>query len=71
MYNYVWLAAGVCGILLIFFLVLLMKDLSFSERNQKIKWRYLLPDFGLLIVAVAWGMLAVNLFINIQHQLGK
>ncbi|MGM0168806.1 hypothetical protein IGI39_004561 [Enterococcus sp. AZ135] len=69
MYNYVWFAAGTSGILLLSFLVLLIKDLSYCERTKKTKWRYLLPNWALFLVTVAWGVLAIALYLNIQQQL--
>lgn len=69
MYNYVWFAAGAGGMLLLSFLVLLIKDLSYCERMRKAKWRYLLPNWALLLVTIAWGILAFLLYLNIQQQL--
>lgn len=69
MYNYVWLSAGM-GILAlglaIFFLV---KDLTFCEQTQQKKVTYLIANWSMFLLAIAWIGLSISLYIMIQNQL--
>jgi hypothetical protein len=46
-----------------------MRDMSYCDQNGKLKGFYLMPNFGLFILAIGWIAMAVALYLMIQKQL--
>ena len=69
MHNYVWLSAGMGVIVLFLAVFFLVKDLAFCEQTQRKKMTYLLANWGMFLLAVAWVVLSISLYVMIQQQL--
>ncbi|AXG39492.1 hypothetical protein [Enterococcus gilvus] len=69
MYTYVWISAAIGGVVFILSVFFLMRDMSYCDQNGKLKGFYLMPNFGLFILAIGWIAMAVALYLMIQKQL--
>jgi hypothetical protein len=69
MYIWVWLTGGIGILFLIMSVLFLMRDYHLAIKYKYKPVRYLIPNWGLIILTVIWLVLAILLHNAIQMQM--